>query len=103
MIRVHVCTCDETTWNSQVPALSKDGKLSMDLFARAVEAVRKDSKAGPVVVVGPSMGAPVILQYARLCLQHVAAMMLAAPESTAVGAMQATFDPAHWGDREYSS
>jgi pimeloyl-ACP methyl ester carboxylesterase len=168
VILVHGWTCDETTWNSQVPALSKeyrvvtldlpghgqsvvpkDKMLSMELFARAVEAVRKDSKADRVVVVGHSMGTPVVIEYARLFPQHVAAlvfvdggvnlrsggplpdakamqgpdglkarenmirsmfsesttpdmqkhiltMMLAAPESTAVGAMQATFDPANW-------
>jgi pimeloyl-ACP methyl ester carboxylesterase len=173
VILVHGWTCDETTWNSQVPELSKqfrvitldlpghgqsgspkDGKLSMELFARAVEAVRKDSKADRVVVVGHSMGTPVVIEYARLYPEHTAAlvfvdglvnltpappggnarvpnpslvggpdglkgretmirgmfsasttpdmqkhilsMMLAAPESTAVGAMQATFDPAYW-------
>jgi pimeloyl-ACP methyl ester carboxylesterase len=174
VILVHGWTCDETTWNSQVPGLSKefrvltldlpghgrsgspkDGKLSMELFARAVEAVRKDSKADRVVVVGHSMGTPVVIEYARLYPEHTAAlvfvdglvnltpapagsggprvpnpsqmsgpdgmkaretmirgmfsasttpdmqkhilsMMLGAPESTAVGAMQATFDPAYW-------
>jgi pimeloyl-ACP methyl ester carboxylesterase len=173
VIMVHGWTCDETTWNAQVPELAKeyrvitldlpghgqsgspkDGKLSMDLFARAIEAVRKDaarkdSKADRVVVVGHSMGTPVVIQYARLYPQHAAAlvfvdggvtlpaggrlpdpktmagpdglkarenlirsmfsgstgpdmqkhilsMMLAAPESTAVGAMQAVFDPANW-------
>ncbi|HTB20369.1 MAG TPA: alpha/beta hydrolase [Bryobacteraceae bacterium] len=173
VILVHGWTCDETTWNSQVPVLSKefrvitldlpghgqsgapkDGKLTMELFARAVEAVRKDSKADRVVVVGHSMGTPVVIEYARLYPEHTAAlvfvdglvnltppaagsgvrvpnpaqvggpdglkgretmirgmfsasttpdmqkhilsMMLGAPESTAVGAMQATFDPAYW-------
>jgi pimeloyl-ACP methyl ester carboxylesterase len=173
VILVHGWTCDETTWNSQVPELSKeyrvitldlpghgrsgspkDGKLTMELFARAVEAVRKDSKADRVVVVGHSMGTPVVIEYARLHPEHTAAlvfvdglvnltpappgssarvpnpslvggpdglkgretmirgmfsasttpemqkhilsMMLAAPESTAVGAMQATFDPTYW-------
>jgi len=169
VILVHGWTCDETTWSEQVPVLSKkyrvltldlpghgktgapaDGKLSMDLFARAVEAVRAESKADRVVLVGHSMGTPVVVQYARLYPQHVAAlvfvdgvvtigngrgpapdpsqmsgaegkknreamirgmfsasttpanqtkildMMLAAPESTAVGAMNATFDPAIW-------
>src|SRR5579863_1168313 len=81
VILVHGWTCDGTTWNSQVPELSKeyrvitldlpghgrsgspkDGKLSMDLFARAVEAVRKDSHADRVVVVGHSMGTPVVIQ-----------------------------------------
>jgi pimeloyl-ACP methyl ester carboxylesterase len=180
VILVHGWTCDETTWNAQVPELSKeyrvvtldlpghgqsgapkDGKLSMELFARAVEAVRKNSKAERVVVVGHSMGTPVVIEYARLfpkhttalvfvdglvnltvapasstgsgtgsgprvpnpsqmtgpegvkaretmirgmfsasttpaMQQHILSMMLAAPESTAVGAMQATFDPAYW-------
>jgi sigma-B regulation protein RsbQ len=168
VILVHGWTCDETTWDAQVPELSKEfrvitldlpghgrsgspqnGKLSMDLFARAVEAVRKDSKAERVVVVGHSMGTPVVIDYARLYPEHTAAMvfvdgmvtmaaggripdassmqgpdglkaretmirgmfsasttpdeqkhilsmMLAAPESTAVGALQATVDTANW-------
>ena len=172
VILVHGWTCDETTWTSQVPALSKDfrvitldlpghgktgspksGKLTMDLFAQAVEAVRAEAKADKVVLVGHSMGTPVVVQYARLFPQHVAGlvfvdglvgmnpaadpngtaqqakmmagpqgrqnreqmirgmfsasttpvlqtkildMMLAPPESTAVGAMNATFDQAIW-------
>ena len=169
VILVHGWTCDETTWSDQVPVLSEkyrvltldlpghgkspapaDGKLSMDLFARAVEAVRAEAKASRVVLVGHSMGTPVILEYARLYPQHVAAlvfvdglvtmnvgggrapdpnqmsgpdgrknreamirgmfspsttpanqtkilnMMLAPPESTAVGAMNATLDPSNW-------
>src|SRR6202451_2781797 len=94
VILVHGWTCDETTWNSQVPELSKeyrvitldlpghgqsvvpkDKMLSMELFARAVEAVRKDSKADRVVVVGHSMGTPVVIEYARLFPQHTAAMV----------------------------
>src|SRR5580698_4491977 len=94
VILVHGWTCDESTWNSQVPELSKefrvitldlpghgssgapkDGKFSMDLFARAVEAVRKDSKADRVVVVGHSMGTPVVIQYARLFPQHTAGLV----------------------------
>jgi len=169
VILVHGWTCDETTWSEQVPVLSKkyrvltldlpghgksgapaDGKLSMDLFAQAVEAVRAEANADHVVLVGHSMGTPVIVQYARLYPQHVAAlvfvdglvtlgngggrgpdpsqvsgpagrkyrdtmirgmfsasttpanqtkildMMLAPPDSTALAAMNATFDPAIW-------
>lgn len=171
VILVHGWTCDETTWELQVPALSKeyrvvtldlpghgksespkDGRITMDLFARAVEAVRKEAGADRVFIAGRSMGTPVIVQYAREYPQHVAAlvfvdglvtmgntrapgnrpraelmggpdgpkareqmirgmfsasttpgmqkhilnMMLGAPESTAVGAMNATFDPAIW-------
>ena len=89
IIFVHGWTCDETSWQSQVPALAgdfrvitidlpghgrsgspKDGKLSMDLFARAIEAVRSEAKADRVVLAGHSMGTPVIIQYARLYPQH---------------------------------
>ena len=81
VIFVHGWTCDDTSWSAQVPVLSKtyrvvtldlpghgrsdspgDGKFSMDLFARAVEAVRRDSNADKVVLVGHSMGTPVIRQ-----------------------------------------
>jgi len=167
VILVHGWTCDETTWSEQVPALAAHyrvvtldlpghgkspspaaGKLSMDLFARAVEAVRAETGAERVVLAGHSMGTPVIVQYARMYPQHVSAlvfvdgvvtmggrrpgmnfagdqgrrarenmvrnmfspadtpalrakieqMMLAAPESTATGAMNAMFDPALWKD-----
>lgn len=94
VILVHGWTCDSTSWDAQVPALSKtyrvitldlpghgksgspkDGKFSMDLFARAVEAVRADAKADKVVLVGHSMGTPVILAYTHLFPQHVAALV----------------------------
>lgn len=168
VILVHGYTCDETTWTEQVPALAsqyrvitldlpghgksdspKDGKFSMDLFGRAVEAVRAEVKADRVVVAGHSMGTPVVLRYAHLYPSHVSAlvfvdglmpssaqapagpnmgaamggpngrsvreamvrgffvadtpqnvqtkvlnMMLGAPEATAIGAMNATFEPA---------
>jgi pimeloyl-ACP methyl ester carboxylesterase len=161
---VHGWTCDETTWTEQVPALGKeyrvvtldlpghgqsdspnDGKFSMDLFAHAVEAVRTEVQASPVILVGHSMGTPVVIRYAQLYPQHTGAlvfvdgvtagnpnrqrrrgammagpdglknretmirgmfsentapsiqakvvkMMLAAPETTAVGALDATLD-----------
>jgi pimeloyl-ACP methyl ester carboxylesterase len=166
LVLVHGWTCDSSSWDGQVPELAKkyrvitldlpghgktgapaDGKFSMDLFARAVEAVRAESGVDKVVLVGHSMGAPVIRQYARLYPGHVAglvavdgpldirqfpadfkppvltgaegrktreglikgmftpqtpvalqqkilAMMLAAPEATAVGAMMSITDPA---------
>ncbi len=95
IILVHGWTCDDTSWTKQVPELAKtfrvvtldlpghgrsgsprDGKFSMDLFARAIEAVRRESKADKVVLVGHSMGTPVIRQYARLYPQHVAGLVL---------------------------
>ena len=94
VILVHGYTCDETTWTEQVPALAnqyrvvtldlpghgksdspKDGKLSMDLFARAIEAVRAEVKAERVIAVGHSMGTPVVLRYAHLYPTHVSALV----------------------------
>jgi len=94
VIFIHGWTCDSSSWSAQVPVFAKhyrvitldlpghgksaspkDGKLSMDLFARAVEAVRAEAKADSVVLVGHSMGAPVIRQYARLYPQHVAGLV----------------------------
>lgn len=94
VILVHGWTCDETSWQSQVPALAvdyrvitvdlpghgksgspKNGRLSMNLFARAVDAVRNEAKADRIVLAGHSMGTPVIIQYARLYPQHTAALV----------------------------
>lgn len=94
VILVHGWTCDESAWTEQVPVLAKkyrvvtldlpghgksdlpkDGKFSMDLFARAIEAVRGEVKADHVVLVGHSMGTPVVLRYARLYPQHTVALV----------------------------
>ncbi len=94
VILVHGYTCDETTWTEQVPALEKqyrvvtldlpghgksdspkDGQLSMDLFARAIEAVRAEVNAERVVLVGHSMGTPVVLRYAHLYPRHTVALV----------------------------
>ena len=95
IIFVHGWTCDESSWQGQVPALSqryrvitldlpghgksdlpKDGKFSMTLFARAVEAVRSEAKVERAVFVGHSMGTPVIRQYATMFPARVAGLVL---------------------------
>jgi pimeloyl-ACP methyl ester carboxylesterase len=94
LVFVHGWTCDSSSWAAQVPAFDKkyrvitldlpghgksgspkDGKLSMDLFARAVEAVRAEANAQRIVLIGHSMGAPVIRQYAHLFPDHVAGLV----------------------------
>jgi pimeloyl-ACP methyl ester carboxylesterase len=94
IIFVHGWTCDETSWDQQVPVFEKDyrvitldlpghGKsgapkndvLSMTLFARAIEAVRAEAGVDKAVLVGHSMGVPVIRQYARMFPAHVAGLV----------------------------
>jgi pimeloyl-ACP methyl ester carboxylesterase len=95
LMLVHGWTCDDSSWGGQVPALTgkyrvltidlpghgKSGRIeastfSMDLFARAVEAVRAEAGAERLVLVGHSMGTPVIRQYARLYPQRVTALVI---------------------------
>ena len=95
VILVHGWTCDESSWREQVPALAKSyrvitldlpghgksgmpkGQFSMELFARAVEAVRSEAKVDRAVYVGHSMGTPVIRKYALLYPEHVSGLVLA--------------------------
>lgn len=91
---VHGWTCDSTIWDEQAPVLAtgyrvlmldlpghgrsdspQGGQFSLDLFARAVEAVRSQAQADRVVLVGHSMGTPVIVRYAQLYPQHANALV----------------------------
>ena len=95
VVFVHGWTCDESSWDGQVSALAADYQVitldlpghgrseapaddafSMDLFARAVEAVRAEAGVDRIVLVGHSMGTPVIRQYALMFPEHVAALVL---------------------------
>jgi pimeloyl-ACP methyl ester carboxylesterase len=119
VILVHGWTCDSTSWSEQVPALEKnyrvvtldlpghgksdppkDAKYSMELFARAIESVRAETKADRVVLVGHSMGTPVIVEYARLYPQHTAAMVFADGVTPGITppAAAGTAGPSHPGD-----
>ena len=94
IVFVHGWTCDSSSWEGQVAAfaknyrvvtldlpghgkseLPKDGKFSIDVFANAVEAVRAETGAERIVLVGHSMGAPVIRQYALRHPEHVAGLV----------------------------
>ena len=94
IVFVHGWTCDESSWVNQVPFFDKsyrvitldlpghgksgsptNGPLTMELFARSIEAVRMEARAGKIVLVGHSMGTPVIREYARLYPNNVAGMV----------------------------
>jgi pimeloyl-ACP methyl ester carboxylesterase len=91
---VHGWTCNATIWAEQAPVLAAsyrvlmldlpghgrsdsppDGQFSLDLFARALEAVRAEAHADRLVLVGHSMGTPVIIRYAQLYPQHACALV----------------------------
>lgn len=84
LVFVHGWTCNATFWKANLPAFigqtrviavdlpghgesDKPEKLvySMDLFARAIDAVLQDAKVERATLVGHSMGTPVIRQFYR--------------------------------------
>jgi pimeloyl-ACP methyl ester carboxylesterase len=94
VVFVHGWTCDESSWSQQVPFFEKSyrvitldlpghgksgspksGSLTMELFAKSIEVVRVEAGAGKIVLVGHSMGTPVIRQYARMYPSNVAALV----------------------------
>jgi len=94
IIFVHGWTCDTSSWREQVRAFENDyrvitldlpghgrsgpppaDRFSMDLFARAVEAVRAEAGARKVVLIGHSMGVIVIRQFAIMFPDRVAGLV----------------------------
>ena len=83
VVFIHGWTCDLTFWRAQVEDVAGKGRLvfldlpghgssdkpkrayTMDYFAQAVEAVRKDAGIEDLALVGHSMGTPVMRQYYR--------------------------------------
>jgi pimeloyl-ACP methyl ester carboxylesterase len=84
LVFVHGWGCDLDFWRFQVPAFAKKTRLllidlpgfgesdrprvayTMNLFARSVDAMLKDAGVDRVVLVGHSMGTPVVRQFYRL-------------------------------------
>jgi pimeloyl-ACP methyl ester carboxylesterase len=93
VVFIHGAFVDLTTWRFQVRALADKGRIilidlpghgrsdkpkveyTMDLFARAVDAVLKDAGVEKAVLVGHSMGTPVARQFWRLHPEKTAALV----------------------------
>jgi pimeloyl-ACP methyl ester carboxylesterase len=93
IVFVHGWTCDMTSWTKQVPIFAKAGRVvaldlpghgksdkpqiaySMDVFARAIAAVMTDAGIPRVVLVGHSMGTPVVRQFYRLYPKKTVALV----------------------------
>ena len=83
IVLIHGWTCDLGFWRGQIPDLSKRARViaidlpghgqsdkpeiaySMDLFARAVDAVMQDAGVDRAVLIGHSMGTPIARQFYR--------------------------------------
>jgi pimeloyl-ACP methyl ester carboxylesterase len=83
VVFIHGWTCDLKFWKANIPAFANLSRViaidlpghgesdkpqvtySMDLFARAIDAVITDAGVERVTLVGHSMGAPVIRQFYR--------------------------------------
>jgi len=84
LVFVHGWTCDTSVWRFQAAAFARDHRViaidlpghgrsdapevayTMELFARAVEAVMRDAGVAKAVLVGHSMGTPVVREFYRL-------------------------------------
>ena len=83
LVLIHGWTCNLDNWRDQIPDFAKRSRViaidlpghgqsekpqltySMDLFARAVDAVLRDAKVKRAVLVGHSMGTPIARQFYR--------------------------------------
>lgn len=94
VVFVHGWTCDATFWRLQAPEFAKAARVitldlpghglsdkpegaayTMRLFARAVDAVLADAGVSRAVLVGHSMGTPVVREFYRLRPEKVRALV----------------------------
>jgi pimeloyl-ACP methyl ester carboxylesterase len=94
LLFVHGWACDETFWAGQAPALGAKLHVitidlpghgrsdkpqivyTMDLYARAIEAVLQDAKVKAAALIGHSNGTPVIRQFYRKFPQKTRALVI---------------------------
>jgi pimeloyl-ACP methyl ester carboxylesterase len=94
VVFVHGWTCDMSFWRMQIPAFETRTRViaidlpghgrsdkpqiayTMDLFARAIDAVLKDAKIDRATLVGHSMGTPVVRQFYRKYPEKTRALVL---------------------------
>jgi pimeloyl-ACP methyl ester carboxylesterase len=94
LVFIHGWACDETSWDGQTPELAETMRpitidlpghgqsdkpqiaYTMDLYARAIDAVLGDAKVSKAVLVGHSNGTPVIRNYYRRFPEKVAALVI---------------------------
>jgi pimeloyl-ACP methyl ester carboxylesterase len=94
IVLVHGWTCNMNFWRLQVPDLAAKSRVvaidlpghgssdkpqatySMDYFARAIDAVMRDAKVERAVLVGHSMGTPVIRQFYRKYPEKTLALVI---------------------------
>ena len=83
IVFIHGWSCNLNFWKANIPAFTKQSRViaidlpghgesdkpqvtySMDLFARAIDAVLQDAKVERATLVGHGMGTPVIRQFYR--------------------------------------
>src|SRR5262249_49131909 len=94
LVFVHGWTCNAGFWRGQIPRFEKEARViavdlpghgqsdkpqiayTMDLFARAVDAVLRDAGVDRAVLIGHSMGTPVIREFYRKYPQKTLALVI---------------------------
>ena len=94
LLFVHGWACDETFWSGQAPALSAKFHVitidlpghgqsdkpqiayTMDLYARAIDAVLRDAKVKTLTLIGHSNGTPAIRQFYRKFPEKTRALVI---------------------------